>query len=228
MCGIYAVVKKRGTFGKDQGEILFNLGVITTLRGWDGSGVAAVNQKGKSTSLKIGSDFNHLIRSEPWNKFLDDIKNSKVSFGHARAATVGNVNTDNAHPFVYKSVTLVHNGTLEDKYVSRVSGDLKFEVDSNVLAKVLKENEDDVCQVLKTIDGAFALMWHNTNNNTFYVARNHQRPLFYADLHSCFVFSSEKDFLEFALKRTKNYEVNCIKEVIAGRLFEFNISKDDA
>jgi hypothetical protein len=93
--------------------------------------------------------------------------------GHCRAKTIGHGTNANAHPFQRDNITLVHNGTL-----TRHAGLTKspYTVDSDAIACALSES-DTIRPVLESLDGAFALVWHNSDTNTIYMARNKERPL---------------------------------------------------
>lgn len=125
---------------------------------------------------------------------LDFLKKNKLPssnlfIGHVRWKTIGANLTKNAHPFEYDNVVLLHNGTLENHMSMLVKHGFNwkdFDVDSQVLAKLIDENlkSDDYddktrFKTLSEFDGAAALLWiDKTNPNKLYVFRNNARPLY--------------------------------------------------
>lgn len=94
--------------------------------------------------------------------------------GHNRHATVGSVNNVNAHPFRHGSITLAHNGTLTNKW--KLERDYKapsFTTDSELVCWLIANF--DVDQVVEDLEGAFALTWYDTDDNSFNVVRNDER-----------------------------------------------------
>ena len=101
--------------------------------------------------------------------------------GHIRAATAGSVNIDNAHPFKFGAVTLVHNGTLYKQGASIPTYDQSLDVDSMQIALALsKYPVDKAAEVLSHIDGAFALVWYDERDKSVNMVRNSDRPLHFA------------------------------------------------
>src|SRR5690606_14959358 len=103
--------------------------VMDQLRGKDSVGVYGVNPKGQCSyhkSTAHPSDFLQL-------KAVTSIINTSCTLvGHNRHATLGAVNSNNAHPFQHGHITLVHNGTL-DRYPT-LEGQSAFDTDSECVA----------------------------------------------------------------------------------------------
>ncbi len=97
---------------------------------------------------------------------------ARALVGHNRAATRGGVSVNNAHPFQHGAITLVHNGTLRSNAVTTPY----FTVDSESIAYALSQADDPVT-VLEKLDGAYALIWFDSRDNSWNVARNDERPL---------------------------------------------------
>ena len=61
--------------------------------------------------------------------------------GHVRASTVGGVNNENCHPFIYRDYMFVHNGSIFgfEKIRQQLSSDLKDPFFSNILGRTDSE-----------------------------------------------------------------------------------------
>lgn len=70
----------------------------------------------------------------------------------------------------------VHNGTLKNKY--KLPRHTEFDTDSEALYSYI--NTSGVHEAIKEVDGAYALVWYNKEEDTLNMLRNKERPLFYA------------------------------------------------
>ena len=91
-----------------------------------------------------------------------------VGIGHVRWATHGIPNTVNAHPHSSESVSIVHNGIIENstilkKHLISKGHAFKSQTDTEVIVHLiteyLKENnlKDSIVKMLKQLNGSFAL-----------------------------------------------------------------------
>ena len=91
-----------------------------------------------------------------------------IGIGHVRWATHGIPNTINAHPHSSESVSIVHNGIIENstilkKYLISKGHIFKSQTDTEVIVHLiteyLKENnlKDSIVKMLKQLHGSFAL-----------------------------------------------------------------------
>jgi hypothetical protein len=122
--------------------------------------------------------------------------------GHNRAATSGGIKTDNAHPFKQGDIILVHNGTLRSVYNFDHKGN--FDVDSELLAYNLSREEPaDAHKVLTNVQGAYALVWFDTRDETINIARNSERPFHFGlnKAEDLLVFASDGFLLNFLTQR---------------------------
>jgi len=127
------------------------------------------------------------------------------------------------HPFHLESVVGVHNGTLT--YYNKLSKKKSFS-DSHALYQGLDEC-NIVTEYLETITGSFALVWYDVTTKKYYFARNKDRPLYYFKDTNLLSFASEKEILDFGMKRTygkefKEEHYQSIQEVKDHTLYEIN------
>ncbi|MDD4387560.1 MAG: glutamine--fructose-6-phosphate transaminase (isomerizing) [Clostridia bacterium] len=105
MCGIIGYV---GTKSID--NVLISGLRKLEYRGYDSAGIAALTKDGKLKVIKSVGKIANL--EERIRKSREEF--SKVGIGHTRWATHGVPNEANAHPHTCGSVTLVHNGIIEN------------------------------------------------------------------------------------------------------------------
>ena len=79
--------------------------------------------------------------------------------------------------------------------------------------------------VIPLIDGSFALVWHDSRDNTVHVCRNDDRPFHIAHIkdEDTIIATSENEMLDFMLLRN-GYEVE--EQYKAGSGYEFIFSLD--
>lgn len=102
MCGLWGVVGN--TIGKNEIACFRDLGLISSLRGLDSTGITVVSKAKKNKwnveYYKDATDStNFLFYNKKTHNLLENTRNVFAIMGHARAATIGNVTADNAHPF---------------------------------------------------------------------------------------------------------------------------------
>jgi predicted glutamine amidotransferase len=157
-------------------DILEMMLVFSTVRGRDSTGVAFIPRlpTGDVRIVKdIGNPFDLYDR-----KSYDIITagTTKAMIGHTRKATVGNITKQTAHPFNYGTFSGVHNGTLRNYY--KLPGGETGAIDSQRLYSSFAEI--GVRDTIEQVEGAYALVWHDTADDTLNFLRNDQRTLFYA------------------------------------------------
>lgn len=202
MCGLFGMmgpgITKRDT------EFLYNLAIVSQIRGLDGFGISQFHQRESNPKVfKSADDFNyHAIKKfEAAEK--KDLFNSlfdSVFMCHVRAATVGEVLVKNAHPFTTNKYIIAHNGTLvESKY--RHGKDnycdsyyLSKDIDKRGLQTVLEELDSK---------SAFAITLWDKKEKMMSFTHNSLRPLAFAiNKHRSVVYwASEKNMLEWLLGR---------------------------
>ncbi|UIW10518.1 glutamine amidotransferase [Aeromonas phage BUCT695] len=175
------------------------------------------------------------LRSEYWDAVKTMKVPSKVNpntnlvyqpkflVGHNRYATQGAVNDRNAHPFQHGNITLVHNGTLVNQPLLPDSA--RFAVDSeNVCWSIHKIGIEET---IKKLDGAFTLVWHDSDLKTLNIIRNDERPFHLVETASGDWYgASEEDMVMWILTR-KKYGITIKRhfECEVGVQYIFDVSK---
>lgn len=196
------------------------------LRGKDSVGVYGVSASGKCAyhkSTAHPSDFLQLKAA------TSIIQSAETLVGHNRHATLGAVNSNNAHPFQHGHITLVHNGTL-DRYPA-MPEQAQFDTDSECVAWNLSQRKgiDETVKFLETLSGAFAFIWHDARDNSMWYIRNDERPLYSTTVQGAKYLCSERGILFAALDR-RNVNVSSLDvltEVPVGHLFKVTQDKTD-
>lgn len=217
MCGIVGIISKgtSGLFYTDL-DVFENMLVCDSLRGEDSTGVFGVYKNRQARTLKVAAEPHMLFRCPEWSEFRTKATASmQVVVGHNRAATRGAVTTTNAHPFSEGKIVLVHNGTLHN----HKDFNKDVEVDSHAITHAL--NERPAKEVLKEIDGAFAFVWYDREQQKLFMARNSERPLSFVESSSNIYFASEAGLLEYVLGR-KAGTVSKPESFPVGKLISFD------
>lgn len=227
MCGLLGV-SGPGINGKDL-DIFRDLGIVSMLRGKEGSGIF---QTRTNTTQKIRE------RVEDWTKTpenfanlleeLDDTNGNVIAnttavdvlMGHCRWPTRGKKTADNAHPFVYRSIVGMHNGTLKDhKYqdAEKTDSEMMFTDMAN----------RGILPVLKDLlpASAYAVTIYDRKAEVLYFARNNHRTLSFAILEdrNVFYWASEALSLRYVLgRRGEKYQIYNLPE---HQVFEITPSK---
>lgn len=219
MCGIVGVISK-SKFGLYKGHLdtFTQMLWVDQLRGTDGTGVFWDN--GKTCSIaKTPDSADHLIGYKNYESACEEaIKTSMFMVGHNRAATKGKKSWKNTHPFQEGNITLVHNGTL---YTHKELDD-KVDVDSHAICKYMDKH--GVEKTIKNTNGAFALVWHDAQDNTLNLCRNSQRPLHLVETISGWFISSESGIATMCIDRN-NMNVVSIHQLAVGKLYQFDLSE---
>lgn len=201
MCGIvgYITTGDKEFENTRRGFLKYAL-MLDTLRGRDSTGVISVNKKFTVKSFK-GTVTGYRMATD--KKFDEQVPNGWCAIGHNRSATIGEVTLDNAHPFTFGQVTLVHNGTLARDGDSLPSYDKTLEVDSMQIALSLSAVVPKKAhEVLAQINGDFCIVWTDRRDRSINMARNRGRPM-HLGLNfdrTMLVFMSDGDHLSVLTK----------------------------
>lgn len=193
MCGLVCAI---GSLTSADEKVFAQLLIVDSLRGTDSTGVASVISDGSHSICKAVGNPYELLESRAFTRTM--LGAQRVLMGHNRYATQGAVNKRNSHPFEFDSLIGMHNGTIRNKYSLEDAKD--FVVDSeNVYHHIEKKGLRDA---VNTIDGAYALIWWDKEEEMLNVLRNVERPLCAVeDDKGNFWFCSEGWMLEGVLSR---------------------------
>lgn len=207
MCGIVGYMTSEGQRDAVKRDKFMRQALIMdTLRGHDSTGIYAVrdgDDKGTTPAWfkQLGSGFEFIDTYDyrAFEKYL-----YKYAVGHNRAATIGDIVVDNAHPFQEGPITLVHNGSLWGTgLLPKSLKELGVEVDSHAICHNLAIAP--VEDVIERLDGAFVLVWHDSRDDTLNIVRNSERPFHMAQVRGekTIVFMSEAEMLYAVTSRLK-------------------------
>ena len=157
MCGIIGI-----TSNKPVSSAIINSLRKLEYRGYDSAGISTLSD-GFINEVKSEGRVDNLEK----NPAIKSMEGS-VGIGHVRWATHGIPNTINAHPHSSETVSVVHNGIIENSVIlkkSLITKGHKFksqtdtEVIVHLITEYLKENDlkNSILKMLKKIEGSFAL-----------------------------------------------------------------------
>jgi glucosamine--fructose-6-phosphate aminotransferase (isomerizing) len=157
MCGIIGISSNKSV----SANIINSLKKLE-YRGYDSAGIATlsggiineVKSKGRVDNLEKNFDLKNLL--------------GNIGIGHVRWATHGVPNSINAHPHSSDSVSVVHNGIIENstllkKHLVSKGHVFKSQTDTEVIAHLITENlkttelQEAITKTLKQLHGSFAL-----------------------------------------------------------------------
>lgn len=196
MCGLVGLIQKDNKNYNLKRKTFELMLFLDTVRGDDGTGIFYANNFTDSPEVfKKAYPAPEFMQLDRFKKAMYHIEKHQYTIGHNRAATAGGISHDTSHPFVEEHITLVHNGTLKDEV-----GLPNRKVDSNAIAAGLAKAEK-IQDILEDLNGAYALIWHDSKDECLYIAKNDERPLHYADTDIGRVILSEKAMLEYVVAK---------------------------
>ena len=205
MCGIVGSVSTKTNI------IPVLLDGLKTLeyRGYDSAGLSYLKD-GKLIINKVKGRVKDLQESIPKEDF------SIIGIAHTRWATHGKVNETNAHPHTVGSITIVHNGIIENysklKHKLEDKGyKLKSEADTEVAAALLdyyfnkyQDIDKAIQKFMKKVDGSYAIcLMLKDDPQTIYVIKK-DSPLIIGKGKDANYIASDVPAI---LKYTKNYYI---------------------
>lgn len=222
-CGIIGFsAPKKTKFDKNKLGVLFFINAL--LRGKDSVGYYTPVNGLK----KVGKDY-HTVATEE-NNIFEQLEPDNQLIGHVRAATIGVKNENNAHPWEFKNIVGLHNGTLRDYILPEYSIAKKYgfthadyDVDSQVLLKALDRNfetlENNLLPALEEYEGAAALLMYNKSRETIFACHDDERPLFYGYVGKAMYISSIAHTLSIiGCKDIQEFEINHMHEIKDGQI----------
>ena len=205
MCGIYgffgrAPKKKR----RKLAELLLKLAYATLVRGRDSTGFYARSEEHEFYEKNAVDAKVFYKESE---LFIEAVKTSYMFVGHNRAASVGAVETINAHPFIADNWAAVVNGTFSkvfDLMSDEAFDKMEGETDSEAIILELDRKPEIDKKFLKKLN-VYSMVIADRNKDRLYFARDPERPMVIADMRSTLgvrIFASTGSILEAALAKS--------------------------
>lgn len=198
MCGLWGGISTSLTVGELNN--ISDLGIVSQLRGRDSTGIAVLKHRKKraiySRVMKaVDHSSNFLYTRDVIREMYDQSDKPFGIIGHCRAATQGDVNVENAHPFSIDHIVGVHNGT-----IANIRGKTKDGTDSEALYNILAE-EGLQAAVDAARSGAYALVWVDQRAQTLNMIRNKERSLYYMVSAGVMYWASEAMMLSLIASR---------------------------
>lgn len=202
MCGII------GYIGKDNKAISKTISCLEKLeyRGYDSAGIAYISDN----SINIVKEKGRIKRLK---EKLDYDKQSNLAIAHTRWATHGEANIVNAHPHKVGSVTIVHNGIIENylelkKFLQEKGYTFISQTDTEVACATIdyyyQINKDIVNAInsfIKNVKGSYALgIIFDEDLNTLYAIRKDSPLIIGIDNSNYFIASDIPAILEYTNK----------------------------
>lgn len=213
MCGIIGFITNEKARGAgDRRKFIEQALVADTVRGDDSTGIYIVGHKMGDDEpadwFKQAADGYTLVAQKEYQQRMSAAKvdEYRAVIGHNRSATMGTVSVDNAHPFQEGPITLVHNGTLHSTHnLGQPMWKLKdrgVEVDSHAIAHNIAA-ATDLDGLLGSLEGTFALIWHDSRDHSINIIRNEKRPLhmLFTTCEDTVLIASEAEMLYWLAKR---------------------------
>ena len=157
MCGIIGISSNKSV----SANIINSLKKLE-YRGYDSAGIATLSD-GFINEVKSEGRVENLEKN-----FDLKILSGNIGIGHVRWATHGVPNSINAHPHSSESVSVVHNGIIENstllkKHLINKGHNFKSQTDTEVIVHLITENlktselQEAITKTLKQLHGSFAL-----------------------------------------------------------------------
>lgn len=199
MCGLVGIA---GDCSGNWKDLFTELLLIDSVRGTHSTGAGFVSRDKKAFEvIKAPGDPFNLFNLPEYDKAVSTANTICAALGHNRYATVGEKTAANAHPFKFKHVMGMHNGTLHSYAHKRLKDHEKYGTDSQAIFASI--DEIGAAATLKLIDGAWALVWVDKKDGTLNFLRNSQRPLHYcySEDRSTIIWASEASMLTYIMNR---------------------------
>lgn len=205
MCGIVGLFGSDcKTYPNDKREYMLQGLFVDALRGQESTGIALLPKETSKDPVVFkralsGPDF---VNRKEVSRIVGRLDLSLGMIGHNRSATRGDIEDENAHPFQYGHITLVHNGTVNN--ADFLTGEVckaDSKVDSAQVAWSFSKKEPD--ELLPRMTGGFSLVWWDARDNTLHFARNHEKPMYWytSPDSKMMYFGSELAMLAWLLTR---------------------------
>ena len=207
MCGLVGIA---GTINKADLDAFAFLLIIDGVRGMHSTGMAVVDRDTPYNAdvHKLAVTPYEFIQTRRFEKILTT--DAQVLMGHNRHATIGKINSINAHPFDNDWLVGAHNGTLNNKH--SLDDYLEFGTDSEAMFFNIGKNGLD--NTVSKLRGAWAMTFYNYENQSINFLRNKERPFHFclSESRQAMYWASEASMLTWSLKQagikhTKIYQL---------------------
>lgn len=216
MCGIIGVINPTQKYAQGVNGLIPDMLVAGSLRGADSTGLMKVTDGVLSYDKAVGPGW-EFISSEEFLRLNIQIGHSTFVVGHNRSATRGVIKKENAHPFEYEHICLVHNGTVAKVSELHKKG---AEVDSELIAMSIAER--GVQETTNALWGAYSLVWYNKQEQSLNFLRNKDRPMwFLRTKQDIIAFCSEPQMGQWLLER-RGYVVTEVTSTDEDKLYSFD------
>lgn len=219
MCGIVGIMAGNVTGQHARMKYFEQALYADALRGWDSTGIFAVSRNKDVDIFKRAVTATDFMTMAPYDTVAKRTHQHQFLIGHNRKATKGGISHNNAHPFDFGNVVMVHNGTL-DNHKTLPDGN-SFIVDSEALAHSI--NEIGPIETFEQVEGAFAVVWYDYAKDTLNLIRNEERPLCYAYVENGVLLASEK-FMLIWLANRNSIELKEVFDLPPGVMVSFKSS----
>ena len=196
MCGLFGGYST--TLSVSETDRIAELGFASVTRGIDSTGIITCVRKGKRIEIRSRKDVGNAVSflTQKENRDILYANDTFLIVGHARAATSGFVNRNNAHPIQVNHIVGCHNGTIHA--FAPKPRDAHKTSDSRVLFNLIATHglEDALRQAWT---GAYAISYIDTSKQTLNFIRNKDRPLWfmYQKGNQTLYWASERRILDF-------------------------------
>jgi len=237
MCGIFGLVNVSPTPVKDLNKFVSDALIAGAVRGEDSCGLAIMTSDSRVMMHKDVLAPASFLTSRATKAILDEVDHSYMVIGHNRAATVGEVTVDAAHPFRLwhkeydVSIVGVHNGTLSGynlgkDYVSDSEWLFGKLVEAAALDDEARDNQ--VIEILSGLSGAYSVMFFfDDDPSKMYVANNGRRPMhaLMAEDGTYCLFASEPGMLHWLAERNKLKTTNNVMSAQVDTMYILNLKE---
>lgn len=225
MCGLFGAYST--LLNKTEIEHVTDLGIVSSLRGFDSTGIIVVGRKKNKHKYHHRKAVEHasvFLMKEETQRVMN--QNPLLIAGHCRWATHGTINERNAHPIHCKHIMGMHNGTI-DRFKPE-KGKEDDTSDSRILFEKIAEKGLEAALKEAGPAGAWAIVYVDLDKGTLNFVRNNKRPLWFMTNReeNTIYWASERAFLDL-IERRSFLLFKTPYELKEDTLITFNLGKLD-